>query len=695
MHTPGIMIAAPKSGSGKTLITCALLQACKDRGMPLSAFKCGPDYIDPMFHKKVIGVSSRNLDTFFSDEQQIRELFWLNRSQEEFSIIEGVMGLYDGLGGIREEGSSYHLAQTLDLPIILVMDAHGMGRTLIPVLAGLLQYDTGKRIAGVILNRAEKGFYETVAPIVEKELPIPVLGYFPYRKELSIESRYLGLKLPAEVDELRQRVKQAADMLTEHVDIERLLSLYSRSIRQTNRTEPEYGQMEEGAADKVRIAVAMDDAFNFYYDDNLRLLREADAELVEFSPLKDEALPEGIDGVLLGGGYPELYVKQLSANRSMCGSIQKAFAGGMPSVAECGGFMYLHEQLIAEDGKSYPMAGVVPGTCSYQGKLVRFGYVEITEKQPGFFKNDEVLCIKGHEFHYFDSTQNGCDCIARKPVSGKSWDCIWAGENYWWGFPHLYYPSNPQFVSSFVESCRRYRVNRLCTQGCLYGIGVGPGDPELLTLKAVRRIRSCDVIVLPAASEKSCYAYQIALAAVPEIAQKEVLCAPFPMVHDPEKLKLAHTQTYEKIRTFIFKGNTVGFLTIGDPSVYSTYMYVHHRAVEDGIKVQMISGLPSFCAAAARVGISLGEKQEEIHIIPGSYKAEDTLSYSGTRVYMKSGKKLKELISVLSQDERTANCEVYAVANCGMENEQVSIGLDHIDAESGYLTLVIVKEKEN
>lgn len=245
-------------------------------------------------------------------------------------------------------------------------------------------------------------------------------------------------------------------------------------------------------------------------------------------------------------------------------------------------------------------------------------------------------------------------------------------------------------------------------KGILYGIGVGPGDPELLTLKAVRRIRESDVLMLPAVSKEECYAYQIAVRAVPEAALKESLCMAFPMIRDAGKLELAHRRIYEAITDHLDQGKNVGFLTLGDPAIYSTYMYMHHRAIAEGRDARIISGIPSFCAAAARLGISLGEKQEEIHVIPASYAIEDTLDYKGTRIYMKSGKKLQELVKALeeySEKEKRlgeyqglaqkealkSGMEVYAITNCGMETEQVYYGLEEVKHASGYLTLVIVK----
>lgn len=454
----GLMLAAPSSGSGKTTITCALLAALKKRNIRVRSFKSGPDYIDPMYHERVIGVPSGNLDTFFSDEQEIRYLYERGWENYDYSVIEGAMGLYDGLGGTRPEGSAYHLAQTLDLPVFLVLDARGMGRTMIALLAGLLRYDGDHQIAGVILNRTTERFYGIIGPQIEKELGLPVIGYFPEKQELHLESRHLGLKLPGEIEELKNQVFSAAEILEETVDVDRMLalaercSLFSDSLR---REEKDRSHLWENIFDKtekkVRIAVAKDGAFCFYYGENLRILQEKGAELVEFSPLADAGLPDHTDGILLGGGYPELFARQLSDNVSMRSSIREAIEAGIPSVAECGGFMYLHESLTNQEGSTFPMVGAVAGGCHNTGKLVRFGYVEIKEKETNFLAGRP---IRGHEFHYYDSDHNGRDCIAGKPATGRSWDCVHEGENHWWGYPHLYYPSNPAFVSHFLHECR-------------------------------------------------------------------------------------------------------------------------------------------------------------------------------------------------------------------------------------------------
>ncbi len=470
----GIMIAAIKSGSGKTTITCGLLEAIKQRGHAVAAFKCGPDYIDPMFHRKVIGVASHNLDTFFSDDEQIRELYAKEGADNEIAVIEGVMGLFDGLGGIRQEGSSYHLAKVLQIPIILVIDAHGMGRTVVPVLAGIKDYDEANLIKGVVLNNTSEAFAKTIAGIIEEEVKIPVVGYVPKIRGIKIESRYLGLRLPEEIEGIKEQLAEFAGQLEQTVNVDKLLeiaesvdkvgvsNLGSQSDNQSSANKynqsnaNKYNQSSADNNAKIRIAVAMDEAFNFYYDENLQMLKEYGAELVYFSPVHDRCLPDSINGILLGGGYPELKAEELSSNISMRESIKKAIQSNIPSIAECGGFMYLHDSIKLEDGSVYPMVGVINAESGYAGKLVRFGYVEITEKKSLFLKEDR--CIKGHEFHYYDSIDNGKDAVATKPVTGKNWECVHAGVNHWWGYPHLYYPSNPDFVEHFIDVCSKVKT---------------------------------------------------------------------------------------------------------------------------------------------------------------------------------------------------------------------------------------------
>lgn len=225
MRTPRILIGATGSGSGKTTITCALLEILKRQGKKVQAFKCGPDYIDPMFHRTVLGIPSKNLDTFFTGEKMTAELFMESAVNADISVMEGVMGLYDGLGGIRKEGSAYDLATVTDTPVILVIDAHGMGRSILPLIAGFLSYDTIHLIRGIILNRTSGAFFETIRPEIEKSFPVEVLGYFPNQKEILLESRHLGLKRPEEVEKMAELLAKTADMLEKTVDIDRLFAI--------------------------------------------------------------------------------------------------------------------------------------------------------------------------------------------------------------------------------------------------------------------------------------------------------------------------------------------------------------------------------------------------------------------------------------------------------------------------------------
>ncbi len=460
MRAPRILIGATGSGSGKTTITCALLEILKRQGKKVQAFKCGPDYIDPMFHRTVLGIPSKNLDTFFTGEKMTADLFMESVENVDISVMEGVMGLYDGLGGIWKEGSAYDLATVTDTPVILIVDAHGMGRSILPLIAGFLSYDTNHLIRGIILNRTSGAFFETIRPEIERSFPIAVLGYFPNQKDILLESRHLGLKRPEEVEKMAEMLAKTADMLEKTVDIDRLFAIAEGASELSDDNTLENGSSGDQKValreteKKPMIAVSRDEAFCFYYEDNLKALQGAGAEIVFFSPLHDNGVPKEADGLLLLGGYPELYAKELSENKPMLADIRKKAKSAMPIVAECGGFMYLHRTMEDMEHRIYEMAGVVPGECFYTGKLVRFGYIELEEKKANFLPKN--VNIKGHEFHYFDSTANGDECVALKPVSEKKYDCIFDEKSCFVGFPHLYYPSAPQFAENFVKKAKNY-----------------------------------------------------------------------------------------------------------------------------------------------------------------------------------------------------------------------------------------------
>lgn len=456
MKPDRIMIAAPASGSGKTTVTCALLELLKEKGLQVVAFKCGPDYIDPMYHRSVIGVPSENLDTFFTEEEKTRRILLESGTEDKIAVLEGVMGLYDGLGGVREEGSSYHLAQTTRTPIVLVVDAKGMGRSVIALLAGFLAYDKAELIKGVIFNRMSPSYCETIRSLVEEELGICVLGCLPEQKEDTFKSRHLGLYLPQELPKLRQHLQKMAGELQKTVSVDRLLKFAAEA--EPLEEVPDKEEKLVYINGNPTIAVAKDEAFCFYYEANLRLLQSCGARLEFFSPLHDRKLPEHCCGLLLGGGYPELYAGELSDNQEMLAIIREKAVDGLPIVAECGGFMYLHSYLEDQEKGRYRLADVVQGGCWYTGKLVRFGYITVQDTTGSFLPENAI--IKGHEFHYYDSDRNGSDCIAGKPVSGRNYPCIWADQDHFMGFPHLYYPSNPAFAVHFVERAEAYRLRK-------------------------------------------------------------------------------------------------------------------------------------------------------------------------------------------------------------------------------------------
>ena len=437
-----IMIAAPQSGSGKTLITCALLQALKEKNYHLESFKCGPDYIDPMFHKTVLGISSRNLDPFFTEDSITRMLLAKGQDSRDLAVIEGVMGLYDGLGGIREEASSYALAKATNTPILLTVNARGMGRSLLALLSGFLQYDTAHLIKGVILNQTPSSFASVLAKEIEETFHIPVVASFPVRDDVRIESRHLGLVMPYELEDIQSRLKIASQVLCENANIEQILEIAKSAPKLEYDVKRDIKQ--KLTEKTIRIGVARDEAFCFYYEDNLDLLKSLGAKLIFFSPLHDDTLPKDLDGILFGGGYPELYLKELEENESMRNSVKSAIENKMPSLAECGGFMYLHDTIFDSEKKPYKMAGVIHACCMKKERLVRFGYLTLISKTDSFLQKGET--IRGHEFHYYDSEDNGECAIAKKPVGTRSWECVHAGSDHWWGFAHLSYYSNPKFA---------------------------------------------------------------------------------------------------------------------------------------------------------------------------------------------------------------------------------------------------------
>ena len=442
------MLAANKSGSGKTTITCGLLGALKERGLNPCSFKCGPDYIDPMFHRNVLGIPSGNLDTFFTEDDVTRELF-KNEFSGDIAVIEGVMGLFDGIGGVELTGSSYDLARVLKTPIILVIDAKGAGRSVLAEIRGFLDYDSQHLIKGVILNRTSKAFGVKLADLIEEELHIKCFGTVAEEKNVELSSRHLGLYLPQEIDDINKKLEKQKNLVLDGVDIDGIIEL-SKTVPEIKAASKIFVQPSKASDNKLRLGVARDEAFCFYYRENLAMLQARGVELVEFSPLRDHHLPENISGILLGGGYPENYLSALQGNTQIKAEIKKAMDRGIPMLAECGGFMYLLDNIKNEQDKTYNMIGAINGSAYWTGKLVRFGYVTIEA---------EGFEIKGHEFHYYDTDNNGSSFTAKKPTGNRSWQCIHKVGPSYIGFPHLYYPSAPVCVDKFVEAMKNYGGN--------------------------------------------------------------------------------------------------------------------------------------------------------------------------------------------------------------------------------------------
>lgn len=442
------LLAAPRSGSGKTTMTCALLMALKRRGCAPCAFKSGPDYIDPMFHRAVLGVESRSLDLFFSAPETVRALYAKGAAGHGAAVCEGAMGFYDGLGGVSDRASAWHLADTLGLPVLLVVEPKGQSLTLAAELNGLKNFRTPSHIAGILLNNCTARMHALLAPMLEKETGLPVLGFLPKLPEAVIGSRHLGLYTAAEVENLQQKLALLADAAEEHIDWPRLLALCEKE-------PPALPEKAPQPPARVRIAVAQDEAFCFTYAETLEAFRDAGAEVVFFSPLRDTALPENIGGLYLPGGYPELHARELSENTSLLREIKRKIESGLPTAAECGGFLYLGQSLTDAEGQSWPMAGVLPGEAKNAGRLVRFGYAALSaDSDSMLFRAGESFPI--HEFHHWDSTANGTALAAKKLVGGVAWRCGFVNEHFYAGFPHLYWAGTP-LPQRFAAAAENYR----------------------------------------------------------------------------------------------------------------------------------------------------------------------------------------------------------------------------------------------
>ncbi|WP_019119450.1 cobyrinate a,c-diamide synthase [Brevibacillus massiliensis] len=450
-----IVIAGTGSGVGKTTLTIGLMAALQRRGLVVQGFKCGPDYIDPSYHTAVTGRVSRNLDSWMLPEDAVKEVFARGSSGADISLIEGVMGFFDGKNPANNDGSTAHISQITESPVLLVVNCHSMARSVAAIVKGFQHFAEGIRIAGVIANKVGSvGHYRIVKTAVEQECGIPVVGYLLREAGIAIPERHLGLIPSLERGELDGFFAKLADLISETVDLDQLLAIAEAPELDAKpvlfATPP--------APKRVKIAVAKDAAFHFYYPENLELLEHYGAQCVYFSPLAGETVPAGVQGLYLGGGFPEEFASTLSSGESVLASIRQAVQSGLPTLAECGGFMYLTEEIETTDGSRYPMAGVIPGKVTMQTRLAALGYREIFGRAGNFLLGADAAA-RGHEFHYSTFAARGefTPAYETKGMRGAKQEGYLAG-NLVAGYTHFHFGSNPAVVVRWIEQCREVQA---------------------------------------------------------------------------------------------------------------------------------------------------------------------------------------------------------------------------------------------
>lgn len=455
MKTPGIVIAGTNSGCGKTTLSMGVMAALKKKGLKVQPFKVGPDYIDPMFHTFITGRPSCNLDSWILPHETVKHLYNTHAQDADIAVTEGVMGFYDGHGVTSLSGSTAEVADLIGAPVVLVLNAEAMSLSAAAMVKGFCDLSPQARVRGVILNRVSgEVHYQLMKEAIERYTEVKVLGYLKNMKEAALESRHLGLVTSSEIHDLQHQVDQLAEEVASTVDLEGLLHL-AKEAAPVQCTAP---VLPDPIPGKVRIGVAKDKAFCFYYQDNLDLLTSLGGELVSFSPLTDAALPENLQGLYLGGGYPEVWAAALERNQTMKQAVQAHVQKGLPVYAECGGMMYLMERLRTGEGTTHAMAGVLPGSSHITSSLQRFGYVTVKTQK------DTILAgagqqIRAHEFHYSDvkvpdDTQRAYQVMKhRNGQVSRQWQCGYQVQRVLGGYPHLHFWANPHFAKGFLESC--------------------------------------------------------------------------------------------------------------------------------------------------------------------------------------------------------------------------------------------------
>lgn len=446
------MIAGASSDVGKTTIATMMMHAYKKMGYSVQGFKSGPDYLDPTFHSEITGEKSINLDIEMMGIDGVRDSFQRYSAGKDVAIIEGVMGLYDGKGDDIDNGSSAHLARVLGVPVLLIVNGKGVSTSLAATVLGFEQFDPNLNLKGVIINNvSSKMLYQMLAKSVERYTDVKAYGYLGRYEGLILKSRHLGLYPASEIENFEQSFDDFYQFCSDTVAFEEIARDFviadSKALESFTKT-----------AD-VRLAIAKDDAFYFYYEENLAMLRARGVELVEFSPINDEKLPEDIDGIYLGGGYPELYLKELSTNQTMLSAIKSASDNGMPIYAECGGLMYLSTSITDLEGETYQMVGVFSGNSVMTTKLQHFGYVGVELIEDCLLgKKGDIL--RGHEFHRSKTEFIDCDLVyeihkSRRP--SKKWQGGAYKNNTLGAYAHLHFKAMPERMDNWVMTMRDSR----------------------------------------------------------------------------------------------------------------------------------------------------------------------------------------------------------------------------------------------
>lgn len=452
METNRFVLAGTGSGVGKTTFTIGLMKALQEKGNIVQGFKCGPDYIDPTYHTAVTGRVSRNIDSWMFAHEAVRDIVARASKDADVAIIEGVMGFYDGKSPLSDEGSAADISVITESPVILIVNCASMARSVAAVVKGFQLLSDKPNIVGVIANQVGSvGHYEIAKAAIEQECGIPVIGYLKREADIDIPSRHLGLIPAIERGDLDTFFDKLGALMTETIDLELLLALTKAPVLE------EIGNLfAEQPEQDVCIAVAKDAAFNFYYEENLALLRAKGATLQFFSPLANESVPATADGLYIGGGFPEEFAEKLAQNDVAKQSIREAIHKGLPTLAECGGFMYCTEAITNSTGERYEMLGVIPGEVAMQTKLAALGYREIFGTEGNFLigANEEA---KGHEFHYSKYRgEHGTPAYETKGRFGQKQEG-YNVNNLVAGYTHFHFVSNPQLVDNWITACKKVK----------------------------------------------------------------------------------------------------------------------------------------------------------------------------------------------------------------------------------------------